>query len=468
MVQRINVDNRTRVPLEKDYHTAVVRLAAWERKEDARLLFGTIELLPRGVHPPVPSVHHHKDERPTHTLHFRYGTCAVRDALRLHQQVAAGGVIPLEDILGTSFEGFPSLSVGAMQQEPEWPELVFATQSVPFLATWHEQPRMHHLLARTPPRGADLVERERLDAWVSSRFFFSLEDHPEYRGSLHLIAPNPRFRDLSIGLDTAQQARLTESATITFHARSDADLEGLLLRVTALRPTGVIATREIPVRDTFVKVEFEHVIEKVEVEVFDPDRGLLHREQATQWRNRDGTTQWKLRRGAERRAAAQAWTLFASTTSSENGWPEDLPWDGALGVVVPRIDAEDLDMLREVARARRLQIYAMVEDSALPPSVTPSPDEPAWEEDGAIWLRTCARADRLRGNLLLVEARAWIFTGTCATLGAPGTFLQQIPESQPLLDHFWDLWADASWVGAFPAREATPLDLASLLSPGAA
>ncbi|WP_281413842.1 VPA1262 family N-terminal domain-containing protein [Rhizobium rhizoryzae] len=197
---------------ENDYPYGVVRLATYFNREktDATLIFASVELLPQPFPEPDTGQLEHVTARGVAggTLFFRRVAMTGTEALRWYVSVLEGAAttpIPLLSTDRVKADGGP-LSVGPLTEDPPWPELglFLGTErpedgmryELPFLSDWQDQPRIHRSLAATNVALANIVNEARNRSWLAARVHLDFVTHPEWIGSLALIAPNPVWRRL--------------------------------------------------------------------------------------------------------------------------------------------------------------------------------------------------------------------------------------------------------------------------------
>jgi hypothetical protein len=272
---------------DEDYEKAVVHLA-WARHaktNDRTLLFAMVELLPVEVPPPLDD-----GEQQTrlggssaHWVYVRRWVVPARRALDWHLSCRRG-VAMMPDDSGeiASGEEVPeaTLQLAQLGEVPPWPTLVCVSgesNTVPFCPPWHEFPRVHHLIPLAAFRIDELwpKESERTTAirWLEDRLHFSLEEYPEYWGSVHLVAPNPVYRAMHTKLTSQMPPR--ESVLVRFQPRAGKSVEGLELTYTEKEPWGPLDVRHVTVRSPLVRLAFEREVEATREDVVDPTRGVL-------------------------------------------------------------------------------------------------------------------------------------------------------------------------------------------------
>jgi hypothetical protein len=147
---------------------------------------------------------------------------------------------------------------------------------LPFVPRWIECPRTHHLL---PLADYDLdalwsvEEKKSALVWLEGRLHFDLGEYPEYWGSVHLVAPNPVYREQGVYMERGKSP--AESAILRFQSRSGARVEGLRLLVHQKDAWGLTDYRWLTVKQPWVRLRFGGVVHDTPEDVLDPRRGFL-------------------------------------------------------------------------------------------------------------------------------------------------------------------------------------------------
>lgn len=277
--------------LEDDYQHAVLHLAwDWNKKADEQtLLFAFVELLPAEIPPPIddydykaPRCSHPLGKGSSHYVYVRHAVASARQAINWYL-AARGGVAVLPDDDGTiRAPDDPAalfLKLASLGEEPVWPTLISASddsETLPFVPQWIRFPRTHHLLPLAEVNLDQLwseQEREEAQRWLEGRLHYDLREYPEYWGSLHLIAPNPVYRELHSRL----QPRVppAESVLLRFEPRAGKSVAGLELIFHERDPWGVTASLRRAARGPLIRVNFDRAVNSVTEDVWDPRRGLL-------------------------------------------------------------------------------------------------------------------------------------------------------------------------------------------------
>jgi hypothetical protein len=261
-----------------DYRDAVLHVV-WERKKRQRtLLLAWVELLPREISRP------HDDGETCYRiqdshLYVRHVVTTAERALRWYRDCAEGSAVRPEDD-GSLSDRSPTVVTLAMSptdEEPRWPNLV-CTRSpmLPFLGNWYECPRVHHLLAPTFKVESlwNDNQRARAQQWLSAQLHFNFADHRCLWGSVHLVAPNPVFRDLHQRME-ASEDNTQERILLHVQARAGQSAVGLQLRFLEQRPTGICVSKQWTLTGSSLSLQVNHVLDEFAVEIHDPRRGLL-------------------------------------------------------------------------------------------------------------------------------------------------------------------------------------------------
>jgi hypothetical protein len=267
--------------LEDDYKHAVVHIA-WDRHsgtQELTLLFAFVELLPTEIPPPIddydfkaPRSSHRLGNESKHCVYVRHAVLTAREGLDWYLACRIGNaVLPWGDRL--------PLKLADLGEEPPWPTLISASDdsdAIPFVPQWIHCPRTHHLL---PLVDFDLgqlwseEEKAKAQGWLEDRLHFELSEYMEYWGSVHLIAPNPVYREMR----TRRQRRVPpiESVLIQFEPRAEMSTEGLELVFREKDPWGVTVSRHTPVKTPLMRMNSNREVNAIMTDVWDARRGLL-------------------------------------------------------------------------------------------------------------------------------------------------------------------------------------------------
>jgi hypothetical protein len=273
--------------LESDYEQAVVHLA-WalhKKTRERTLLFAWTELLPTEVPPPTDDgeVEEQLGSEAEHRLYVRHAVVPAGRAIRWHLGCKSGtAVIPADDG-GVPEESEPDARKARVQdlvEEPPWPHLVCVDdrEVVPFFPSWHECPRVHHLLPQMDFDLRELWPRDRqlkraLD-FLSARLHFEFGRRPEYWGTVHLVAPNPLFRVLDIRRERSNlEGR--EVLFFRFQPRAGMSVEGLELALRENRPSGIGAVCTVTLHRPTVRIAFDYKAAVDSATVTERARGML-------------------------------------------------------------------------------------------------------------------------------------------------------------------------------------------------
>jgi len=284
-IQRASVSpSQPLATLDQDYQLAVLHLA-WDRHgERVTLLFAMVELLPVEVPPPL------DDGEQTaalgdsgHTLHLRRVVLPAMRALSWYLDCRRGravlpaidGSVPQPDDADATL-----LMLADLGEVPTWPALVCvsgATDTIPFCPAWHGNPRVHHLVPLVDVQPAllwsDAHDRERASEWLTHRLHFRLDDYPQYRGSIHLVAPNPVYRALAQRLHSVPGGG--EREVLRFELRVGHTVEGLALSITEEQEWGLLSAQQVQVDSRMLVFDFARQIDATRITVHEKGRGVL-------------------------------------------------------------------------------------------------------------------------------------------------------------------------------------------------
>lgn len=266
--------------LEGDYEDAIVHLAwAVDRQtKDRVLLSASVELLPSEVPLPIPLGERHTTPSRRFHLYSREVAVSARRALQWFEGATVGRALRPTDDLSFPDESAADASlfvVMRLEREPPAPALLTSTLNVPFSPDWHVAPRVSHLIPETSPFATWTAgERDAALAWLRDELHVDLRTFPEYVGAIHLIAPNPVFRELFVRHEQGFDGRSKLVATLT--PRAGRSVSGLRLIVEEERTTGSGVLACVPFHSEVVEVPLPHFPGPIRERVVDPERGLLY------------------------------------------------------------------------------------------------------------------------------------------------------------------------------------------------
>jgi len=483
----------------EDYPTALVTLVARKSADSVRLLLGLVELLPRGTTAPIRPKVRRADPSPQGRLCLIREQVSIAAALQLRALVAAGGTVDLRVIGVAAWDEFSPLEVGRGVEEPPWPCAAFQRHEHPLQATWQGQIRVHYVLPVDHPLRADPIERKAILALLSEWLFYRAEEHQEFLGAFVMIAPNPRYEGLEVRRVTHAGARARESLALCFIPRGRDTLDGLSVRVRSVRPSGEFVSPQFPVQEAMLRIDFDHPMDRVGIEVTDATRGVLEVEEPFVFLSGDFSVRvniedsgaiptsdplrafdpWSLagaRRllaGNNRREALRHQDAFVLFDGDEQRWREArsrllAAASPYLLLSVESLSEKDLDALRAWSRERGRSLFALVQSSR---DLTGSPTWNGHRWGPFVEVREVAKGAAPEGAYAVSAERVWAFTGAVARLGAKGTSLHELPRINDLREELLRAWHAATPAARVPALEdaARPVrdSLVGLLVEGA-
>jgi hypothetical protein len=269
--------------LEDDYGSAVVHIA-WDRHSETSeltLLFAFVELLPTEIPAPLddyafkaPRSSQRLGKESKHCIYVRHAVLPAREALDWYLACRIGNgaaVLP--------WGKRSPLKLADLGEEPPWPTLISASDdsdALPFVPQWIHCPRTHHLL---PLVDFDLgrlwseEEKEKAQGWLEDRLHFDLGKYPEYWGSVHLVAPNPVYREINTRLQRREPP--AQSILIRFQPRAAKSTQGLELIFRENDPWGVTAFPRATAKDSLLRFHFDNGLNNASYDILDPTRGFL-------------------------------------------------------------------------------------------------------------------------------------------------------------------------------------------------
>ena len=265
--------------IEDDYGAAIIRLAwAVDRRTGNRILLcAAVELVPREVPPPDTSSETCTEVSARFFVYARHITVTVRRALAWFEDAAMGTALrPSSD--GTLppcvTADAPTFGLAPLEREPPGAAMLIPTTCVPFAADWQHSARVRQLVPDAGPLDAwTNEERARATAWLKEECHLDFEVLPEFAGSIHLIAPNPLFRESFLRYEVDEHGR--HQLLFAVKPRAGQSAAGLELIIEEQRATGAGVLARVTLDGPIVRVELPHRPSNVRERVIDPQRGLL-------------------------------------------------------------------------------------------------------------------------------------------------------------------------------------------------
>ncbi len=271
------------VPLQLaavDYRYALIHLAWLVVQRQRYLVFGLVELFPFEL--PAPDAtqeeawHYRDDENAPHRVFVRRFLLPADEALRWYDECRVGRVVmpgetnpPPDKLVATT----------GLSEDPPWPGLV-AANDLPFVSSAWGTVRIHHLLqAGYLTAVTYLKQQDDAMKWLSEHLLFDFCEYREWVGSMHLVAPNPVFRELDRRREIASDG--TESTIVRIVPRAGQNLTGLRLHLTEHGPTGIMTIPAVDVTEPTTRIAHRGTVESVGHMVVCPQRGVLDWSNAT-------------------------------------------------------------------------------------------------------------------------------------------------------------------------------------------
>lgn len=275
-IDKLSSENKALFPglaiFENDYAHALIHLA-WYREDKKRfLVFGMVELFPAEFLPPEPS---EKMSLSTinfgrqHDLNIQRVVISSKDALSWYLE-CRNTSITIPAAFGEKLAG-KALQTSPLAEEPSWPHLI-TSNDLPFHC-WSVV-RAHHLIQENVPEEiSKLFTSTEIICWLKDKLFFDLQNYQEWKGSLHLIAPNPVFRSFHQGLGITENG--SESSDCHIEPRAGRDVAALDLYLSERHPTGIVSFCRKGITEPYFSLPHVEHTEKVEYLIHSKQYGVL-------------------------------------------------------------------------------------------------------------------------------------------------------------------------------------------------
>lgn len=263
--------------LSSDYHAAVVHLV-WDvhrKNKDRTLLCGAVELLPLEVPAPLEVAERCCTLSDEHFLYASDRVLPLAAALDWYEQAKAGSA-PRPNRAGALIaQGSDKFVSMAVDEEPEAPTFCLPARSVPFAAGWHCCSRTRHLIARTFRIDQLWTDAELAAAcdWLKREVHFDFTHTPEFWGSIHLIAPNPVFRELGGDFD---RTKVPRELVIRPTYRLGIEPRDLQFELEGTGPVGHVFTLRRQLGRGTTQIPLPCDPGEYHERVIDPKRGLIY------------------------------------------------------------------------------------------------------------------------------------------------------------------------------------------------
>lgn len=377
--------NETKDIERSGWEHAVVHLVWWRAGSVRRLIFGWVELLPRGV--PMPANHPFLRKQvlgaKDRFIHVARFPMSFQDALRWFEQARSGTLLlPSHPLKPTSGDG-AHLEGSPTNLEPPGDDWTLADE-LAFAPRIHGAAEVRGLHGAVSPDVAADIGSEDFDAWFRKTMFFSLLEHSELQGSLLCVRYDPAIRGVgSLLID--EEANEAEIYRVTTWPK--AVLEGMRLIVTQRRPHGISRPNVTPIvrAGQVVKVQWQGKINQTSSEVIDDKLSIRWRSGFTGY-FREVRINPSVTVGIDQIQILEGGKIADSySVSRQLGRGGNPNFKG--GALKP----DSFQVAAEVARARREERTALVRY------------EPMWLEEEQ------RAADVVRGIVTRAESTVWLF-----------------------------------------------------------
>jgi hypothetical protein len=249
----LDMSPQTSVAID-DYGYGLVHIA-WYLADQARfLMFGFMELYPAEFPAPLDTPEKHlalKRLGRRNRLYVKRICLPAKVAVDWYVRCIQGEIRLPGDLDST---GAPKLLASArFAEELQWPQLIVASDQVPFVPEIWRAPKVHHLLQpeMLPDAKVAAFDPEGRK-WLSEQMFIDFDAYAEFLGSLHLIAPDPIFRGVDHGLSSKVPGQ--EVSVLRFRPRMNKALDGLRAILIDRRSTGIGGFVETEITSTEMEI----------------------------------------------------------------------------------------------------------------------------------------------------------------------------------------------------------------------
>lgn len=274
-IDRIKVPTAS-LMIDEDYVNAEITIL-YNRsmnENERKLIFATVELLPKFTEPGPDIINPlcsrlGKGRNEINLLRFHLSPV---DAVTWYRSCLSGEVIIPRASQQT---GDLRLKVTPLGEEPPWPSLVCDSHQSPLWGYRPGQSRVHQLMPMDGGLSCLAIWKEeevnKAREWLTKHFPFDIISRPKLLGSIHLLAPNPVLRDISLRLSEEDSRILCIYADI-FPGTS---IEGISFVLREYRPRGIDFIVTIPLKGPYTIIDLPHEPHNISFEVICEKRGIL-------------------------------------------------------------------------------------------------------------------------------------------------------------------------------------------------
>jgi len=252
---------------------ALIHLAWWRQKEVRRLIFAWVEICPGGYpkqrgHPYISEVIPGDKNAAAYVGRFPMLASEVN---RWYEDVAAGRlVLPTHPDRKTPGDG-KLVETGPLVAEPGDKSECLA-MGLPFLPAVHGGVFVRALFGDPDTETQRVVFLPSIIAWLDSNLFFSLEEYPEYLGSIFRMCYNPVIRSVERRLAPREDGN--DDELIRINTWPGANVVGCELIAMDQRPFGVSPILRQSITSSTFKLNWPRRIEHTGMAIFHPNIGL--------------------------------------------------------------------------------------------------------------------------------------------------------------------------------------------------
>lgn len=266
--------------IDQDYSCGEVTFLYNRQGNKRDLLFAVVELLPPSLEP-APKLDVCKKFGRTNEVNLRRWHLTAQEAIEWYKAVLDGRCSAPAPDDGARLH----VSTGKMDCEPPWPSLALETNRFwgPLTPLWGGRPGGSRINQMISLSGQEALEgwtephRDQMRNWLKDYIPVDLFSRPVLWGSVHLILPNPLFRDIDERVVDSRK-----SVALKLLAHPGRSLDGLMVSLREIRLAGITSETHHPVPASGeLIITLPHTPHMISVDVRCPDRGLLFHSEPT-------------------------------------------------------------------------------------------------------------------------------------------------------------------------------------------
>lgn len=251
---------------------ALVHLAWWRPRDERRLIFGWVELMP----PCFPAQRGHPFKSYTDSSQAKNRFYVARFPMRASEAeewfaAAASGDLrlPAHPDRPSGGDGQPFANPPLQIEPPGGEELT--AMALPFVPATHGAAHVRGLFGATDREIVAAIMDTKTSEWLNAHLFFDLQQHREYLGALLWVRFNPLLRRVESHLSPRNDG---DDELVRLTNWPHVDLQGSELFAIEQRPLGISRPRRIPISNSLIRIPWPGQTDRTGLAILHPEHGL--------------------------------------------------------------------------------------------------------------------------------------------------------------------------------------------------